>query len=256
MDADAAAELRSLRARAYGPDADIHDDPRALRRLEELERLARPPGGEDPEDVSPAEPERSAASAVIQAPTVDQPTLEQSEDIARPDPPRSRRLRWWVPSLWFASLVVVAVLAGVWTLTTTLTIFTPIQRDADGHQVAVLEVDPDFVMPQIFGTTSPGYVGFHEFYGLTVVATPGSWVGGYDNDGKCLLLVRTTDIDDDHQVVNGPIFNGCSAGSFPATVELVVSRELPDEVRERFPEGSALQFVLDGDRVGVFSDTE
>lgn len=36
-------ELRVLRARAYGPAADIADDPAALRRLAELEALARDP---------------------------------------------------------------------------------------------------------------------------------------------------------------------------------------------------------------------
>src|SRR4051812_12102505 len=35
--ADQEAELRELRARAYGPDADILDDPPALARLAELE---------------------------------------------------------------------------------------------------------------------------------------------------------------------------------------------------------------------------
>ena len=34
-------ELRLLRARAYGPDADILDDPEAMRRLRELEEQAR-----------------------------------------------------------------------------------------------------------------------------------------------------------------------------------------------------------------------
>ena len=42
-----ADELRMLRARAYGPDADIHDDAAALDRLRELEERAfitdRPP---------------------------------------------------------------------------------------------------------------------------------------------------------------------------------------------------------------------
>lgn len=39
-------ELRALRERAYGPAADIHDDPVALARLHELEDAARIPAGE------------------------------------------------------------------------------------------------------------------------------------------------------------------------------------------------------------------
>ncbi len=34
-------ELAALRRRAYGPDADIQSDPAAVRRLSELEDLAR-----------------------------------------------------------------------------------------------------------------------------------------------------------------------------------------------------------------------
>jgi hypothetical protein len=50
---DRAIELAELRRRAYGPDADIHDDPAAVARLRELE--SRGP--------APALPERDAASA-------------------------------------------------------------------------------------------------------------------------------------------------------------------------------------------------
>ncbi|WP_029145946.1 hypothetical protein [Microbacterium luticocti] len=42
MDATARDELARLRARAYGPDADIADDPEALRRLRELEAQSVP----------------------------------------------------------------------------------------------------------------------------------------------------------------------------------------------------------------------
>ena len=42
MDAATRAELDALRRRAYGPAADIAEDPQALSRLEELEQLARP----------------------------------------------------------------------------------------------------------------------------------------------------------------------------------------------------------------------
>lgn len=56
---DAERELAELRARAYGPDADIQTDPAALARLWELEatHLPRPPKPEDDElDVAGASP--------------------------------------------------------------------------------------------------------------------------------------------------------------------------------------------------------
>ena len=40
-DVDVDAELAALRARAYGADADIHDDPVALARLRDLEERRR-----------------------------------------------------------------------------------------------------------------------------------------------------------------------------------------------------------------------
>ncbi len=49
-----AAELAQLRRRAYGPEADIHLDPRALARLDELEHRSPPPA-------DPAEAVRDAA---------------------------------------------------------------------------------------------------------------------------------------------------------------------------------------------------
>lgn len=68
MDTLARAELDSLRIRAYGPTADIDDDPRALSRLSELEETVRveraadfPPGPERPSS-SPTEPVASAAA--------------------------------------------------------------------------------------------------------------------------------------------------------------------------------------------------
>ena len=46
MDDATRAELSALRRRAYGPAADIAEDPAALARLAELEDLARPPGAD------------------------------------------------------------------------------------------------------------------------------------------------------------------------------------------------------------------
>ncbi len=56
--------------------------------------------------------------------------------------------------------------------------------------------------------------------------------------------------------VEGPIYSGCQVGGFPGTVEIPLTADAPDELREAFPDATALQFVLDGDRVGVFLDSE
>ncbi len=76
---------------------------------------------------------------------------------------------------------------------------------------------------------------------------------------ECLVLMDTSSIPapgdlDAAQV--GFRYGGCGAGAFPATIEFVVTPDLPDDFRARFPVGSSVQFVRDGDRVGVFSDAE
>lgn len=89
LDAAGMRELAALRRRAYGPDADIHDDPDALARLVELERLARP----------------SADAGAVAGPaggpvgTADAPPIDSA---------RGRRLR-----LALAVVAVIAVALGI-----------------------------------------------------------------------------------------------------------------------------------------------
>ncbi|RIJ43346.1 hypothetical protein DZF93_06845, partial [Clavibacter michiganensis subsp. insidiosus] len=63
--------------------------------------------------------------------------------------------------------------------------------------------------------------------------------------------------DDWYQVV-APQFargtdpvGGCAAGSFPARGVLTVTGDMPAELRDEFPEGTALEFVLEGGSVRV-----
>ncbi|MFH8251200.1 hypothetical protein ACH3VR_12590 [Microbacterium sp. B2969] len=241
MNEDALAELRRLRARAYGPAPDIHGDPAALRRLEELEarnrQVASVPADEAPvSDAPPSEPEPG-------------PALEEHAEPAEP----SRGFRRWMPWLWLASLVTVGVLAAAWTFATAIVWFAPLQRDAAIAQVAVLTVDEAFDAPAVFGSPVADRVGFQDFDGLTAMTAEGG-VMGAGADDTCLVVVPTASIDTEADIYNGPIFVGCSAGAFPATVELLVTHDQPEGIRDRFPAGTALQFVLDGERVVVFSD--
>jgi hypothetical protein len=50
------------------------------------------------------------------------------------------------------------------------------------------------------------------------------------------------------------VYGGCGAGVFPATVEFVVAEGMPDAFVEQFPIGTSVQFVFDGENVGVFAD--
>lgn len=92
------AELAALRRRAYGPHADIADDPVALARLTELER--RPDRKAAPTAAQPA-----TTSAVPTAPTAspDAPVAREAPDVPTP-----RRPAWHT-----AMVVAVAAVALV-----------------------------------------------------------------------------------------------------------------------------------------------
>lgn len=251
MDPDAVAELRSLQARAYGPASDIHDDPDALRRLEELQARAA--------SIDATAPAADPVAAVEEEPQETPPSIDPIVETAEVGPAeasiQTHRFRNWTPWVWLGSLIGVAAVAVLWTFFTMVVVLTPIDRGPGTDRIALLEVDPDFATPGFFGDPEFEATGFRDFYGVTLLASDGSWFG-VSSEESCLWLIRTEDVKPGSDSLNGPIFNDCSAGAFPATIEVVLTPEMPQEIRDKFAEGTALQFILDGDRVGVFADAE
>lgn len=248
VDDSAIAELRRLQARAYAPEADIHRDDDALQRLEELQALSRAPM------VAPAQDVDASTPAVAEPHEEDDaPAPEPRSEIAEPAPPTRPR---WRPSgklvafLWPVSLLLVASVAGAVSHATA----PRAPLTADAHHVATLQQNPDFMMPEFFGLTEDDSVGFRDFFGLTAVASESAYWGA--NGDSCLLLIPSDRIEADAMSFQGPVFSGCGAGSFPTTIELVVTDDLPDALLDRFPEGSALQFVLEDSRIDVYSDAD
>lgn len=238
-------ELRALRERAYGPDADIHDDPVALARLEELQEQERFPVGpiaaealNAPADPSPAPTEHSAPSA-------DERTAEPAaegavaEEPGESDPQVAHARPWWrrrIPLLWAGS-VVAGLLLGV-----ALTLGV---QAIDAGRVAVLQEDPEAEWPdEWFGSRPPDGRLFEEFHGLTVIVFPQSY--GPDGSQHCLYVVTPDQ--------NGGFGAGsCGADAYPATASMEVGSLSPAELRDAFPDGTALQFVHDGSTVDVYS---
>jgi hypothetical protein len=126
-DADVEAERReldALRARAYGPDADISDDPIALARLRQLEERSRPaPLSTAPvhptEGSATADPAFASGSPSLTGPTSADPPPSRSESreaeasappAAAASVPPSRRMSWHT-SLVVAVAAVSAVVA-------------------------------------------------------------------------------------------------------------------------------------------------
>jgi hypothetical protein len=274
MDAENEAELRSLRARAYGPKADITTDRAAMRRLRELEaaRRAEATGATDPSDPTVGEEEADAAPAeqlsadssptAIAAPTDEgtesewwQPREEPDDDArvgATASAPRRRRV------LWALSVVAsAAVAAGV---TYALTAVAPVSASSGVPQVATLHPTTATAVPHgFFGASEDTPV--YDFYGLTIFHAEGGFGGGGTGVGDvCIMAVPTEQVpavdsfDATSWGFDGPIYSGCSAGAFSATIEVPLRSEAPETLRARFPEARGVQFVLDGDRVGVFVD--
>lgn len=266
MDAEAQNELARLRARAYGPDADLAADSAAWARLSELEDLERRRRTEvpAPPPVESAPPGPAGDAPRPDAPSSDAPSLDvegaDDEDAAVAARPSRRpvirrpRTLW----LWAGSLAVVAALTSAASLAAAT--FLPVARTAGVAQVDTLVPDPSVQTDSLspLGIDSAQVKGYADFYGLTTFAGS-TQIDSAGNRAECLFLIETSDApwtDDDGTFQGGFRYGGCGAGAFPATVEFVVTPELPAAFRQRFPVGSAVQFVRDGDRVGVFSDAD
>lgn len=169
---------------------------------------------------------------------------------------KKRLVLTWIASLGVAILV-----------TATVTGFVSRRVQADPREVAVLGVNALAQWPEIFGVYNDdgereqgfpeGGAAFERFYGMIAFRLPDGMYS-YRPDESCLVVVDAEKIYENSNSYDAPVFNGCAAGTFAATAEIVVTsgspQNLPDELLDAFPEGTALQFVLDGDEVVVLSD--
>lgn len=260
MDDASRAELAALRRRAYGPDADITADPAALARLGELEVRDR---ADDDEEHEHEHARAEADGRVVQDADDDGARLDalllgaaaapvdgevSGHDDARPVRTRPRPVpaRWIVA--WAASIVLVGVVVGA--VVFGLASVPPVATAA-GRQIATLTERVD-APPEIASWVPGGVETGYRFEGLIIVPTP-IGVGPFGFGSDCLLVAPADGFQSDGSV-RGETFWSCRAGGFPASVQFVVSSSSPEALRARFALGTALMFVLDGDRVGVFTD--
>jgi len=244
MDDGARDELRELRARAYGPGGDIADDPEAwsrLRELEDLERASRLPPPAVP--APPVLPE--PAPVASPSPTPDDESTPDDEPRTRPPLIRSRRGLW----LWAASLAVVVALASAATAASLS--FVPVRAAAGAPQVDALVPDLEATTPPVFGQRTGSEKAFRDYYGVTAYGGLVQLDDG-DNRSPCLYLLETANVGGETR--GNFVYGGCGAGVFPATVQFVVAQGMPTGLVERFGIGASVQFVFDGENVGVFSD--
>ncbi|GAA3913930.1 hypothetical protein [Microbacterium invictum] len=249
MDDSDVQELGLLRARAFGRHPDI--DAAGLERLRELEARV---GGGAAGDVPPRPPARLAADVVaatpadLRTPMRPAPPLPTTPSGADPGAsgvtaePAGRAARMLSLLSSRRTLVLLAAVAVVVALVAmVVSITTAVNRPG---QVATLNLDPAGEWPMQFGEAQADSLLFEEFYGLTVVLVPQSW--GVGTASPCLFIART---DPQGMMLSA----GCGAEQFPPTAAIEVVDGMPQELRDRYPVGSELQFVLGDDTVLVYA---
>ena len=273
MDTEIADELQTLRSRAYGPSADIETDSAALRRLRELEGLIKVPAPSSRDTSAAVDSSRAAENqGLAEAPDAAAQASEH-DSTASPDPDDSRtadpdepvpdpsaddngelrRLSWRVRLVWGASIVAAAGIATA--LTYGLLAISPVSASSGAPQIATLRPAPLVKVPPGWFGAGPSSRAW-EFQGLTLFETSNGMLG---NASDCFAVVTTAaipaerEIDQNSWSISGLAYTACRVGAFPATVEMVVDSNAPEELRAAYPD-SALQFVKAGDQIGVFLD--
>lgn len=257
---DAGRELRDLRARAFGPDADIDADPAALVRLVELEDARRAVGtvggaaagatlegfSEESGAVTAAGPRAESAAAISVAgeseasgaKTAGTP-IEPLPSARRTGPVRGvrqrmagiRRRTWWWSGAAGAVVVVVLVSAMAW--------LRPPGPDATLHATG-FDVDSGII--ELFEAQGRSaefstYRQFEPYQGVRVWSVEGS------ETNVCLLVWDRA---------SGRFGIKCSPAGRKATLSLGVGPKHEDGFGEWLREPSIVSFRLRGDVVDVF----
>lgn len=231
------AELAVLRRRAFGPDADIFDDPAALERLRALEEIVLPP----PAPVSmPAAAEERAGTPP------DEP--DEPDALEQPQPARlSARLQDGVARFTarrpgriasiLAAGVVIAAVGGAIGWAAAQPHPDRILAADDSHYTPVVQ-GTDLWLKEMYGIT--GSFRGHEAYGHVHVFT------GTARDGsECMVLMIGTE---------DAVGTSCSPRPLPASVDLFI---FPGWTKTYtgldLPAGSIVRFVQSGDAVEVWT---
>jgi hypothetical protein len=220
-------ELAALRRRVYGPDADPRGDPAAMARLSDLQR----PRVAATEVPAPDPAPISVAAALEPAATV-------AGDASVTGTTKDRlRLKQKVLVLWAAS-VVAAVL-------TTASITSWLHKPP-GSEVAVLTLSAENDLPVYRDEFYRDVLVSEDFSGLTVIYLRPEFSSRLSDRG-CLQIVPTVE----SATVESAF--GCGAGPYPPSVPMTVIETMPESLRDRFPSGTTLRFVLENRSVRVLS---
>lgn len=184
MDAATREEFATLRRRAYGPDADIDDDPAALARLRELEQrqdrgFAAEQSARMAENAVPETAESAGDAAAV---GVAEPRGPGQHYRSSPTPPPIGRA---LLIGWAASIVVVAIVVGA--LVFALASLRPVSAVTGARQVASLD-QPTADVPMVLPWARNGDRGTtYSFAGLLIVVSSGENRGF---EGECVTVLQ------------------------------------------------------------------
>ena len=256
-------ELARLRARAYGADADIEDDPVALARLRELEQQRQrptligqrvapsPPPERAPTGLDappppplplppllPLPPGSAAAAASVAgaAPQIPAPP----EDSPRNAAFALSSLRTW--RVRGARAIAVAAVGAL----VALAIAVPATLWASGstdRPYAILQATDE---PPNEAYLGPGAVRYDEFLGMRVT------VGSIDGiRGRCMVIELAPSNDPDDMF--GSTQGGCSAPGFEPIFDVAVDRDvLSPEALDQLGDATGIRFAFVAGEVRVY----
>lgn len=256
------AELRELRRRAYGPDADIADDPAAQSRLAALELAARGPvaAGGPGAALSPAAAHTSgfgqvsptAAESPVAGSSVGESSVGESSSVAAPSeglPAKNapltrrdataRRPGWWRRrSAWvIAAAAIVLTVAVSWSA---MALLAP-RSDLALAPVSSSDGDRQRLMGQgileMYGMDRTTLQQYDPYRELRV------WSASAANGNHCILLESD---------VFGVYGVNCAPVGLNPTFDLYMYPGVPEEISGELPTGSVVRFVLDESGVSVW----
>ncbi|MET0781985.1 MAG: hypothetical protein ABWZ16_10730 [Microbacterium sp.] len=215
---DETAELAALRARAYGPDADIHLDPPALARLAALEGFAHPRSASRTPSNEPKAPAAPRAIASVAA-----------TPLGGSVTPATARRRRMVPA-W--ALVAGAAVAGILVGLVAPQVSAP-KVVAQLRPTAESDVEFPFELTVIDPTM---LVRYDDFDAANV------WALDSEDGRECLFVSVSLEWLD----------ATCTPGDLDATVDINVGEGTEFAGFLDLPSGSLVRFVLREDVVEVF----
>jgi hypothetical protein len=231
-------ELAVLRARAYGPDADIQTDPAALERLWQLEEALHPRAAErrDDESVPDAATAGGAPTATTPEAATAEPGAENSAGAAASDdPPRPRWRAILATRTGRAAIAAAAVLAAGYAVGW-LVVPHPdatLHRNAD-EASALAQSMIGFLGARPVDSTIRGY---DTFWGIE------PWYFEDEQGFHCFMLVTRPGF------VDGA---NCVPPGVELSADIMPSPQVVDGDSEPLPPGSIVRFHYLGDRVDAY----